>query len=56
MAKQLLLNVLVQVLGDFIEGITEENLKVTKEPQSNITISTNCIHMFMKGRSVVWKN
>lgn len=28
MAKRLLLNVLVQVLGDFIDGLTEENLKV----------------------------
>ena len=28
MAKRLLLNILVDVLGDYIEGLTEENLKV----------------------------
>ena len=28
MAKRLLLNVLLQVLGDIVEGLTEENLKV----------------------------
>lgn len=28
MAKRLLLNVLLQVLGDFVEGLTEENLRI----------------------------
>jgi N-terminal region of Chorein or VPS13 len=28
MAKRLLLNVLLQVLGDFIDGLTEDNLKL----------------------------
>jgi vacuolar protein sorting-associated protein 13A/C len=28
MAKRILLNVLLQVLGDFVEDLTEENLKI----------------------------
>jgi vacuolar protein sorting-associated protein 13A/C len=50
MAKRLLLNVLLQVLGDFVEGLTEDNLKIGvwsgEVVLENLTLSKTLLRRF----------